>query len=128
MKNLKTFEGWFSSKKEEEIIQPEGSVFKAEEMVLPPNFTTLKLAKSSTGKRYNVYYEKNDIVGTSDFVVVESPNGDLILSGDPNSKLLNNKRIKVPSIERALMYLTDLKKKSDDKKEEDKNKFDEEIN
>ena len=121
MKNLKTFENWFSSKKEEDksavksAVKPEGSDFNAE----------LAMIDGSMYYIYDNRYSKHPA-----YVVKTSPKGDLILSssdGTFGGDLIDNKRIKVPSIEKALMYLTKLKKEQDLIDNEDKNHFDEEI-
>jgi hypothetical protein len=131
MKKLKTFEAWslIPKKKSKEIeteydkIQPEGSLFfamKSEDfnkksksmrayqddyvVCVPPNFVKATILKISKPE--------------------DQPNYFLL---KPISNDLFDKVIKVPSIERALMYLTDLKIKQTEKEREDSEKYDDEI-
>lgn len=89
-------------------IKPEGSKFEAYKLKT----------------QYNVV--KSDGSSRDAYSVLIRPNGDLILLPNLHNSLID-KKIKVPSIERALLFLTDKLTEKEDKNERSLDQYDDII-
>jgi hypothetical protein len=101
-------------KKNERVIEVEGSLFKA--------------FKNDDGFGVTTNHHSNDAPRmVYSYYISTTKSGDLILKSLTKNSLIGDKRIKVPSVERALTYLTELEKAILDDEDRKTGEYDEVI-
>lgn len=88
------------------------------------------IASTTDDKTYYIHKEDEGVTKAIRHQIYTSPNGSLILTSDlinHEGPTLDKKRIKVPSVEKALLYLTKLQKEVDTKKDAELDRYDDMI-
>ena len=133
MKHIKTFEGLFSKRKEESIIKSdtEASYFK------PGKITCdgcTFFARECSDRSFSIGGPNADTINKTWHVFkIDNQRGPNAIIAEINGKFIMTvyseaqKRVKIPSIERGLKYMTDSEKAKEDARMKAREAFDEEI-